>query len=67
MRREISKEPSESKERWIGGKAGKLVPEVVLVSDKGQITPRQLEILKAISEERSQNRAAASQIGRAHV
>jgi len=56
--RRISREPSESGERRRTSRMGSLVPEIVLVSDERQITLRQLEILKAVSAERSQNRAA---------
>ncbi|MDH4123716.1 MAG: LysR family transcriptional regulator [Thermoplasmata archaeon] len=41
------------------GGIGHLVPDIILVSDRGQITLRQLEILRAVSQERSQNMAAA--------
>jgi len=59
MKRKISSEPSESgiksKRSGING----LIPDIVLRTDEGQITLRQLDILRAISAERSQNRAAA--------
>lgn len=35
-----------------------MIPEIVLTTEEGQITLRQLELLKAVSNERSQNRAA---------
>jgi len=57
MRAGIASEPSESGGRRKKG-IGHLMPEIVLTTDKGQITLRQLEVLRAISSERSQNRAA---------
>lgn len=59
MRQGIASEPSESGGKQKRGGIGHLIPEIVLTTDEGQITLRQLEILRAISTERSQNRAAA--------
>lgn len=59
MRNIIGNEPSEYTEKRKKGGIGHLEPEIVLTSSEGQITLRQLEVLKAISQERSQNRAAA--------
>lgn len=59
MRQDIAREPSEFG-RKRRGRLGHLSPEIVLTSDQGQITLRQLEILRAVSRERSQNRAAAT-------
>ncbi|HDP96434.1 MAG TPA: LysR family transcriptional regulator [Euryarchaeota archaeon] len=56
----LSHEPSESGEKFQRSRLENLVPEIVLVSDRGTITLRQLEMLRAISSERSQNRAAES-------
>jgi len=57
MRAGIASEPSESGGRRKKG-IGHLLPEIVLTTDQGQITLRQLEVLRAISKESSQNRAA---------
>lgn len=56
----LSREPSESGERFQRSRLENLVPEIVLVSDRGTITLRQLEVLRAIYAKRSQNRAAES-------
>jgi len=58
MKPGIASEPSESGGRRKRGGIGHLIPEIVLTTEEGQITLRQLEVLKAISNERSQNRAA---------
>lgn len=57
MKTGISSEPSESSVKHRKG-IGSLIPEIVLISDRGQITLKQLEILRTISIERSQNKAA---------
>lgn len=57
MTRKIAEEPSATPFRH-RKKIGELVPEIVLVSERGQITLRQLEILRAVADEGSQNRAA---------
>jgi len=57
MKTGIGGEPSESSGRQRRG-IGNLVPEIVLTSDRGQITLRQLEVLRTIAQEGSQNRAA---------
>lgn len=59
MRSRIIDEPSESGKSVGKSKFGKLMPEIILISPEGQITLKQLEVLRAISNERSQNRAAA--------
>ena len=59
MKNIIGNEPSESGEKKKKGGIGHLVPEIVLTSDEGQITLRQIEGLRTIAQERSQNRAAA--------
>jgi molybdenum-dependent DNA-binding transcriptional regulator ModE len=58
MKQGIAGEPSESGGRRKRGGIGHLIPEIVLTTEDGQITLRQLELLKAVSSERSQNRAA---------
>jgi len=58
MKQGIAGEPSESGGRRKRGGIGHLIPEIVLTTDEGQITLRQIELLKAVSTERSQNRAA---------
>lgn len=57
MTTKISQEPSTAPLRH-RKRIGELVPEIVLVSERGQITLRQLEILRAVAAEGSQNRAA---------
>lgn len=57
MRTRIAEEPSTAPLRR-KKRIGNLVPEIVLVSDRGQITLRQLEILRTVAAEGSQNRAA---------
>lgn len=59
MRQGIAGEPSESGAKPKRSGIGHLIPEIVLRTEEGQITLRQLEILKSVSLERSQNRAAA--------
>jgi len=56
VRRGISGEPSEPKGRK--GGLGRLVPEIVLTTGERQITLRQLEVLRAVASEKSQNIAA---------
>jgi len=56
MRAGIASEPSESGKRKKG--IGHLLPEIVLTTERGQITLRQLEVLRAVSKASSQNRAA---------
>lgn len=58
MKQGIAGEPSESGGRRKRGGIGHLIPEIVLTTEEGQITLRQIELLKAVSTERSQNRAA---------
>jgi molybdenum-dependent DNA-binding transcriptional regulator ModE len=59
MKQKISNEPSESGIRSKRSGIDGLVPDIILRTDEGQITLRQLDVLRAISTERSQNRAAA--------
>ena len=59
MKQGIAGEPSESGAKSKRSGISHLVPEIILRTDEGHITLRQLDILRAVSMERSQNRAAA--------
>jgi molybdenum-dependent DNA-binding transcriptional regulator ModE len=59
MKQGIAGEPSESGAKTKRSGINNLIPEIILRTDEGHITLRQLDILRAVSMERSQNRAAA--------